>query len=547
MDDKELHNLIYGKDATENVTAIEFDQDTNQITLFKSDKTFETRPHQPYILTAAPIRAREKAYSSGYAPSWSPPHDENAKRITTLPCEKLAGSQHFQFRYKAPTRQSFFELRRSCQDLGIDMWSCYNGAEAYMLESGVTLFKGLQVKDVCVLAFDIESSGLQRNETSNVFLISNYLRTVTGEVTEKLFSVDDYNGNTREMISDWCKWVRETDPCVVIGHNIIGYDLGYLQHVYGARLPLGRLDKPMVIEDYERQFRKDGSQKMPYNDCMIYGRQVIDTFFLSIKYDVTRKFPSYGLKKIIEHLGLERVDRQHYNSAHIGRNWHIEEERIKIKAYAKHDAEDAIKLYDLMIPSFFYFAQHIPKTFQQLNNSATGSQINSFLVRSYLQNSHSIPKATKTTQDVQGGISFAIPGIHRHVMKVDLKSCYPSQILRFKLHDVAKDPKAHFYHMVNFFAQERFKLKTSFKETGDKYYSDRDGSAKVFLNSSYGLCQTGGLNFNCPEIAKRITKESREIIDMSLRWASGQGKDYWMDLFKKTTGNVNNHEDQQDV
>jgi DNA polymerase elongation subunit (family B) len=176
-----------------------------------------------------------------------------------------------------------------------------------------------------------------------------------------------------------------------------------------------------------------------------------------------------------------------------------------------------------------------------LHLSATGAMINGILVRSYLQNRHSIPKADPL-EKLAGGISFAVPGIYRNIKKIDLKSAYPSQVLRFKLHDPIKDPDANFYNVVKYFTEQRFYYKKMGKQTGEKKWKELDAAAKIFINSAYGTCSTNGLAFNSPSVAAKITLETRNVIDLSLQWASGYGKDYWIDKFKQATGKLESEE-----
>ena len=81
--------------------------------------------------------------------------------------------------------------------------------------------------------------------------------------------------------------------------------------------------------------------------------------------------------------------------------------------------------------------------------------------------------------------------------------------------------------MVKFFAEERFKLKELSLTDTTGYYVSRDNTAKIFLNSMYGVCNTNGLNFNAPSLAAKITKETRDVLNMALVWASGKDVDYW--------------------
>lgn len=450
---------------------------------------------------------------------------------------RLNGNLHYKWGYQFSDKTSYIKTK-SYFSKSRDIFNIYNPEEALMTKDGYTLFKGMKTSDLSVLSFDIETTGTVMDETSNVLLIANTFRDSHGNVTCKMFSYNDYE-NQGEMIRDWCVWVRSVDPTVVCGHNINLFDIPYIKLVadrYDVSLDLGRDGSALKVNSNESKFRKEGGQFITYNKNSVVGRHIIDTFFLAIKYDAaSRKYDSYGLKYIINAEGLEAKDRQFYDASKIKDNYKIPAEWEKIKRYAEKDGDDSLALYDLMIPAYFYFTQSTPKTLQVILESSTGSPLNSILVRSYLQDKHSIPKADDIRTSIEGGISFAVPGIYRNMVKVDLKSAYPSQILRFKLYDKNKDPEANFYKMVHHFTYERFDLKDKYKETKDKYYKDREQAGKITINSAYGLCQTAGLNFNSQEIAAKITFETRELINMALKWASGKDKDYWIKLFEEKT------------
>lgn len=438
---------------------------------------------------------------------------------------KLDGSLYYNWIKTYSTREEFLEDRRKYYKR--DTYSIYDAKEASMVLNGFTYFKGMKANEPSILSWDIETSGLVHDETSKVFIISNTFRK-NGVVTRKLFSLDDYV-NQRAMLFDWCSWVMDMNPSLVVGHNIFGYDFLYIQHVAemcGVKLILGRDSSELRFNERTSEFRKDGSQSYTYTQCFIFGREIVDTMFLSYKYDVGRKYTSYGLKNIIKQEGLEIEGRQFYDAGTIGANWDNPEERTKIKAYAEHDADDALALFDLMIPSYFYWNQAIPKSCQSLNYSATGSQINAFLVRSYLQDFHSIPKTTQADK-FAGAISFGVAGIYRNVFKVDVASLYPSIMLQYEIYDRYKDPKGHFLQMVRYFTEERLKNKKLSKETGDRYYKDLEQSQKIGINSAYGMLGAK-LNFNSPENGALVTRKGREILEKAIEWASSQKTEYWI-------------------
>jgi DNA polymerase elongation subunit (family B) len=434
---------------------------------------------------------------------------------------RLDGDLHFGYISEFNHKSQYFNTLKVCKQRNIDYHVVYNDAEAAMTRTGITLFKDTRISDVSVLSFDIEATGLNHDKDAKVLLISNTFKNARGDITRKLFSVDKYATDT-EMIAAWCYWVREVDPAVMVGHNIFGYDLPYLNFRSGNGLKLGRLNNYTEFESYTRKFRKDGSQTYDYNNINIFGRQVIDTFFLSIKYDVQRKYPSYGLKQIIKHEGLERKDRVHVEASKIKDLWHTPSEREKIKEYAIHDADDSLALYDLMMPSYFYYTRSIPKNLQEINNSATGSQINSFLVRSYLQDNHSVPNASPRKQ-YEGAISLGNPGVYTYTLKVDVKSMYPSIMQVYKIYDAVKDPRANFLNMVKYFTSERFENQKLARETGDRHYRDIEQAGKLVINSAYGMLGATGLNFNSPDNAARVTALGRDILKKGMAWVDKQG------------------------
>jgi DNA polymerase elongation subunit (family B) len=315
------------------------------------------------------------------------------------------------------------------------------------------------------------------------------------------------------------------DPSVMTGHNILSYDLPYLENcAKGNSLLLGRDGSAIVFAEKSSKFRKDGSQQYEYNNARITGREIIDTFFLSIKYDIGRDFPSYGLKPIIKHLKLEKEGRTFIDASKIGsyyKNRTTDTEMWgKVKAYATEDSDDALKLYDIMIPAFFYLAQSIPKTFQQMINEASGSQLDSLMIRSYLQDGNSQPMTSKKAA-FEGAISMGVPGVYGNVAKADVASLYPSIMLEYNIHDSKKDPNNHMIAMLTYFRDERLKNKKLAKETGEKYYDDMQNAQKIMINSMYGFLGSRFLLYNYPEGGAAVTRHGREILLKSVAWATG--------------------------
>ena len=500
--------LIYGKDRTERVVAIEINED--KVELFLNDGTIKNIPNTNWLLTEIPASKSSK---------------------------RLEGDLHYKWLFQTQDTDYYKKVKGALWGKKVDMYSIYDPTEAAMHYHGITLFKGLKVQDVSVLSFDIETTGITHNENSRVLMISNTYRDSDGHKTKKLFSLDDYEHDAA-MIKDWTEWVQGINPTVMVGHNIFAFDLPYLSYRYAQEypgdLPLGRDGSSINYSTRTSKFRKDGSQEYDYHNAKIYGRHIIDTFFLAIKYDFSRKYDSYGLKPIIEAEGLEKKNRIKWDFeknkpwdtyVNGGQLWE------DFKKYGKDDADDSLALYDLMIPSYFYYMQSLPMSFQTMNNTATGRQVNGILVRAYLQEGHSVPKASDH-RPYQGAISFGVPGVYSHVYKVDVASLYPSIMITEKIYNPEKDPKAYFYEMVKTFTEERLDNKAKAKETGDRYYKDMEQSQKIVINSAYGLLGTSGLNFNYFDGADKVTGTGREILQTGINWVCGKNAIQTPELLK---------------
>ena len=500
-------DLIFGADRTENVVSIEINEDGN-VEIFKEINGEIQIEHRNYKFWMVSNKAPSKSDST-----------------------KLDGGLFYRNLIEYNTKKDFFVNRKIAKNRGVEVFSISNEKEQFMVKNGLTYFKNSQISDVSVLSFDIETTSL-RPEDGQVLMISNTFRKC-GKITKKLFSIDEFHGQNinpeSAMIRAWCTWVRSVDPSIMIGHNIYSFDLAYLndryQEGYNGNLPIGRDGSGIKISTFPSKFRKDGSQAYDYFKIQIYGREIVDTWFLSMKYDFKRNYPSYKLKEIIEYEGLIKEGRTFYDASTIRDNWDNLSEREKIKKYCIDDSDDSLALYDLMVPMYFYYTRSIPKPFQMINESATGSQLNALMVRSYLQIGHSLPTPTPV-DSFQGATSLGVPGIYQNVFKIDVQSLYPSIIIQYQLYDKYKDPNAHYLKLVEYFTNERLNNKRKGQETNDGYYKDLEQGQKIAINSFYGLTGANGLIYNSPKIASKITQYGREILDISVRWATSESVEY---------------------
>lgn len=485
-------SLVYGKDNTEGIVSIEVTDNVATLFIEKNGQlTTEFRPNKYWMLARKPL-------SKGWT--------------------RLKGEQYYQYGIQFDKTSDFYSAKKRWYN---EIYSISDPKESLMVKDGLTYYKGLKHGDVSCLSFDIETTGLSHDKSSKVLLISNTFRK-NNQISRKLFAYDEYADEGKMLIA-WCQWVREVNPSIILGHNIYSFDFPYLQYIadkFNVQLELGRDNSPVYFFKRESLKRVDGSRDQAYRKVRIYGREIIDTMFLAMNYDIGKKYESYALKKIIEQEGLEQKDRQFYDASQIRNNYLIPEEWAKIKEYCKHDANDSLAVFDLMGASFFYLNQSVPKSFQSIIESASGSQINSMMIRSYLQNGYGLPKDSPV-YNFEGAISFGNPGIWKNCFKKDVASLYPSIMIEHEVYNKEKDPFGHMRELVKTFTKERLKNKALAESTNNKYYDDLQNSQKLIINSFFGFLAAPGLLFNSPGDAKFITETGREILQKASEWATG--------------------------
>lgn len=500
----ETKNLIFGKNDLRNIVSIEpngigqceiFTETSEGIKSIMVD-------YKPFIIFSKPLSPNVKT---------------------------LKGNQPYKYFREYSTKEKYYEVLKKCNQKRIDVYAIHNDKEAFMCRHGYTYFKGMDSKDVSILSIDIEDTYGIRNEpdiNGKLLLIANTYRK-NGKIIRKQFAYDDYP-NERMMLKAWSKFFRKMNPSIVLGHNLYGHDLkiiNYAAKKCKLKLKLGRNGSEIIMPKRSSNFRKDGSQSYSYINMSIYGREIVDTWFLAMKYDQAsrREYENYKLKYIIKYEGLEKKDRVHYDASKIYEDYKDPKKWAMIKKYNIDDSDDPLAYFDLVIPVFFQYNKSLPRSLQSVVNSATGSQVNSLMVRAYLQENHSLAKFTETIK-YPGAISFGVPGLYKNVFKIDVQSLYPSIILSNNLYDKRKDPKAYMLKMLKYFTNQRVKNKKKYKETKENKYKILSDSQKIVCNSVYGFYGAPKLNYNSPKIAAKVTEIGRSILNTALKWTTGTDK-----------------------
>lgn len=501
------HNpLLFGRDERPGIIAVESVGHFIRLFFRTSGRVhFHDEPFQPFILVSDP------GVVSG----------------CRVPCavRLLAGDDHFRCQLLF---DSWSECLAARDFLAAKTGKDHSAPDApylflpdlshqYMLSSGTTLFKGLEFSELRCLALDIETAcadgyGFSNPERPDDRIISIALKDSHGE--EIVLRGDQLT--EPELLQALNGAIHRCDPDVITGHNIFRFDLDYIgrrAQMHGIRLNWGRNGTPPHITPHARWSLAEKTLEYPRWD--IYGRHIIDTYFLVQLYDISgRNLESHGLKAVARHFGIAAEDRTYLDGADISAAFQNDPEQLY--RYNLDDTRETLSLFRLLGYPWFLQSRIFPYSFQNCVIRGNATRINSLFLREYLHLGHAIPARTSAVAPFEGGYTeMSFSGVVGPVVHCDVASLYPSLMLAYRLAP-AKDSLGLFLPMLAELRRFRLTAKQSARdsvEDSERHYFDALQQVfKVLINSFYGYLGAARHNFSDPAAAAEVTRLGRVTI-----------------------------------
>lgn len=398
----------------------------------------------------------------------------------------------------------------------------------YLLDSGRTLFKGLEFQELRCLALDIETYCAEGYDFSNPEraedrIISIALKDSHGE--ETVLRGDRMS--EPELLRALNATIHGCDPDVIIGHNIFRFDLDYIgkrARMHGIRLEWGRNGTAPHVTAHARWTLAEKTIDYPRWD--VYGRHVIDTYFLVQLYDISqRNLESHGLKAVARHFGVAAEERTYLDGADISSAFSEDPERLY--RYNLDDVRETLALFRLLGYPWFLQTRIFPYSFQNCVIRGNATRINALFLREYLHRGHSIPVRTSETAPFEGGYTEQTrEGVISPIVHCDVASLYPSLMLAYALAP-AKDSLGLFLPMLAELRGFRLKAKQMAREADQEaeqhYYDSLQQVFKVLINSFYGYLGAALHNFSDPAAAAEVTRLGRVTIRNMIDLLKGEG------------------------
>jgi DNA polymerase-2 len=327
-----------------------------------------------------------------------------------------------------------------------------------------------------------------------------------------------------QLLEDFCRRVRELDPDVLTGWNVVDFDLAVLARLAGRlRVPLvmGRGPEPLRL-------RADGSSRGS-RQATVPGRVVLDGIFLLRGAFV--RMDDYSLDAVARQvLGRGKSVVGPDRAEEILRLF--EEDRPLLVEYNLNDARLALEIVERL---------HLVELAVErsrltgLPPDRVSSSIAAFDFR-YLSElgkrsvvAPSVGAAEGLEPSGGGHVLEPRPGLYTNVVVLDFKSLYPSLIRTFEIDPwnllrpgspaalLERDPivapnGAAFGRrrgILTALLDEIMPMRDAARRAGDHVKSH---AIKILMNSFYGVLGTPACRFHDPRLANAITGFGREVL-----------------------------------
>ena len=434
--------------------------------------------------------------------------------------QELAGANAYRYVVVFTDRSAYWDALRHLRDTSgsekerPDAVYLVGGPEQqYLMQTGRTLFKGMELDDLHRLQLDLEvyaASGFPQAEVPEhrIILVAlsdnrGWSRVVGGPLTPEA-----------DVLEEALRWVRERDPDVIEGHNIFGFDLPYLAarcQMSGVPLALGRDGSEPRTFPSSMRFAE---RQIEFEAVEIAGRHVIDTLFQVMAFDVfKRDLPNYTLKGAAKYFGFAPEGRTYIEGADIARTWREAPETLI--DYALDDVIETRALAEHLSGSTFYLTQMVPMPYGHAARGGPAAKIESLFVRGYLHARHSVPRPEAGSQIVGGYTDVFITGVVGPVVYADVESLYPSIMLNYGIQP-RRDTLALFPRLLQRLTDLRFETKDAMREASGAHargeLDARQSAYKVVINSFYGNLGFGFAAFNDFAEADRVAATGQQIL-----------------------------------
>jgi DNA polymerase-2 len=376
--------------------------------------------------------------------------------------------------------------------------------------------------DLSVLSLDIETDPKARHLLS-VALVGCGASEVLLLAPEDTACPDGARTLPTEaaLLEAFSRRVRELDPDVLTGWNVINFDLSVLLKI------ADRLELPLFLGRGPEPLRlRPALSPRASSQAQVPGRVVLDG--IDLLRGAFIRMESYSLNAVAQEvLGEGKTITGTHRAEEILKAYH--EDRSRFVEYNVNDARLVLKILD-RLHLVELAVERSRLTGMPPDRVAASIASFDFLYLSELARRKVVAPTVNLSaapeQHTTGGhVLEPQPGLYRNILVLDFKSLYPSVIRTFQIDPLGylptprteEDPivapnGAAFRREPGILPRlldDFFPRREAARAAGDRATSQ---AIKILMNSFYGVLGTPACRFASPELANAITGFGREIL-----------------------------------
>jgi DNA polymerase-2 len=379
-------------------------------------------------------------------------------------------------------------------------------------------------------ASTLYSIGIYSDDVSIVYMVGP--TAVSSQQTDDGGNLELYQlSSEREVISALVLKVADLDPDVIMGWNIVNFDLRCLQDF------CDRLKMPLLLgrnkEPISWRKTRDSNDRFY---ALMPGRAVLDG--IELMRSATYQFENFSLEYVSRQL-LDRgklVDDVDQRGAEITELFSDDK-----PALARYNLEDCRLVWDIFQKEGLISFAMERSLLTGLELDRYGGSVAAFDFL-YLPRLHRkgyvapfVDQSTVSNVSPGGYVMGSIPGIHQNVIVLDFKSLYPSIIRTFHVDPLALAVAALEENPIEGYDGGKFSRKefilpeliSTLWSARDKAKASKNAALsqaiKIIMNSFYGILGTVGCRFLDSRLVSSITKRGHEILIQSKNFIEDAG------------------------
>jgi len=345
----------------------------------------------------------------------------------------------------------------------------------------------------------------------------------------------------KAALDDCFSWIKQYDPDIILGWNVIGFDLAFLKwKCQELRIPfaIGRGDESATVLEAQNTGQVAVAR--------IPGRIVLDG--ISSLKGAFWNFDHYALGNVAQQmLGEDKLISAESNKLEEIRRQY-REEPAALAAYNLQDCELVARIFakaDLI--NFSLERARMTGLAVDRQGGSTAAFDNLYLPQLHRQGyvAPDIGSMMNLASSPGGYVMDSTPGLYSNVLVLDFKSLYPSIIRTFKIDPLglavglaseqSSSDSATGTSTISGFLSAHFSrtqhilpgLVTQLWQDRDVAKKAKDAplshAIKIIMNSFYGVLGSSGCRFFNPQLASSITKRGHEIIQETADFIEKKG------------------------